>query len=200
MADQIDRIASRQRLPTQNSPFQPQFQQPPASYPPYPPYTAYQFPPPPPPQPTYIYQPSPAPSNPPSIPPPLLQPPVQAPPSQILLPHPQVLDIRVLTPRSSPIGSQEEEEEIIEQFFLWKINRTQHPGRKDRIGQVQRIVSTQMWSIDDLKGMSDPSSSIYNTAMRLDIPDGMARGFKEELKAFKPQWRQAKALIDMGRR
>ena len=70
--------------------------------------------------------------------------------------------------------------------------------RRQRILNVWAIVDAQMWSINDLKGMSDTSSTLYRTAIQLGVPDGMARGFREELKAFKPQWRQANALLNMG--
>ena len=48
----------------------------------------------------------------------------------------------------------------------------------------------QIWIIDDLKGMSDSKSLTYNTAIRAGLPDGIVRGFREELRVFKPHWQQ----------
>jgi len=47
-------------------------------------------------------------------------------------------------------------------------------------------VNAQMWSTNDLKDMTDSTSAIYRTAIQVEVPDGMARAFKEDLKLFKP--------------
>ena len=70
-------------------------------------------------------------------------------------------------------------------------------GRRQRVLDILTIVDTQMWTIEDLKSMSDASSVLYRTAIQADVPDGMARSFKEELKVFKPVWRQAVLLMNM---
>jgi len=40
---------------------------------------------------------------------------------------------------------------------------------------------------------------IYRTAIQLGVSDGMARAFKEDLKLFKPAWREAKTLLELSR-
>ena len=70
-------------------------------------------------------------------------------------------------------------------------------GRYQRVLDVLIIVDTQMWTIKDLKSISDASSILYRTAIQAGIPDGIARSFKEELKIFKPVWRQAVLLMNM---
>lgn len=52
-----------------------------------------------------------------------------------------------------------------------------------------------MWSIDDLKEMSDTTSSIYQTVIQLEVSNEMTRDFKDDLKIFKSQWRQTKNLL-----
>ena len=69
-------------------------------------------------------------------------------------------------------------------------------GRHQRVLDVLIIVDTQMWTIKDLKNMLDASLILYRTAIQAGVPDGMARSFKEELKTFKPVWRQA-VLMNM---
>jgi len=64
---------------------------------------------------------------------------------------------------------------------------------------VRVIVDAQMWTTDDLKDMADSTSGIYRTAIQLGVPDGMARAFKEDLKLFKPAWREAKTLLELSR-
>ncbi len=183
MTEQMERMASRQRPPpppqpiTQSIPQQ-QWQQPPvnSSYLAYQPssYSQWQQPVP---TPSLHQWQEASPPPPPSLPSSLSF----APPSR--------------QQRSSPIGSPEEEESVIEQFFLWKIARATRQAAKDKIAEVRRLVDNQMWSIDDLKEMSDTTSSIYRTAIQLGVPDGMARSFRGDLKTFKPQWRQAKDLL-----
>ena len=69
--------------------------------------------------------------------------------------------------------------------------------RRQRILDILIIVDAQMWSIKDLKNISDTSSTLCHTAIQAGVPDGMARSFREELKLFKPQWRQAAMLMNM---
>ncbi len=81
------------------------------------------------------------------------------------------------------------------------MNRVRDEHKQNRVRDVQRTVAEQMWQINDLEGMSDTSSSIYHTAMTKGIPDGMARGFRANLKLFKPYWRQAQmaqSLLALG--
>ncbi len=43
-----------------------------------------------------------------------------------------------------------------------------------------------MWTLEDLKEMNKPNSKVYELVMEAGIPDGLVRGFKRDLKAFKP--------------
>jgi hypothetical protein len=72
---------------------------------------------------------------------------------------------------------QHEEEEIIEQFFVWKAGTFKWPELQEKIWKVQHIVFEQMWTLDDLKAMSDTSSLIYEMAIQLGILDGIAQSF-----------------------
>ena len=99
---------------------------------------------------------------------------------------------------SSPIDTPNEEGKVIEAFFEWKKSRVGKSAWRDRIADVQRIADREMWSIDDLKTMADPSSIMYKIAMQKEVPDAMARGFKADLKAFKPEWQHLKVLMALG--
>ena len=46
-----------------------------------------------------------------------------------------------------------------------------------------------MWKISNLKAMADTLSDIYRKAIDKDLPDGLVRGLKDNLKEFKQQWR-----------
>jgi hypothetical protein len=194
MADSMERMASRQSQGNLQSQSQPSLPPPPSYWPPSQQYQWPSFPypstpnqtipailPPPPPPPSLPSQPQSQSTQPPQ----LTRPPSyhEAPPA---LP----------TTRSSPIGTAEEEEDIIEQFFLWKA-RSKKPAMQERIRTVANIIMEQMWTVDDMKLMSDSSSSTYSRAMQLGIPDGMARSFRTDLRIFKPQWREANMLATM---
>ena len=51
----------------------------------------------------------------------------------------------------------------------------------------------QDWKIKDLKQMEDCTSRMYQLAIQLGISDRLARGFREELSAFKPIYREQQA-------
>lgn len=46
--------------------------------------------------------------------------------------------------------------------------------------------------------MEDVSTTMYRVAIQMGVPDALARRFKSDLKLFKPEWRQAKALLGLG--
>lgn len=134
------------------------------------------------------------------LPPPPLLPPPQNPSSfQVPPPHPPS-NVEVTTiptrpssrtqARSSPIGLAEDEDDILEDFFVWKRVALKKQSAKDKLEEVRVIVEREMWTVDDLKEMSRPDSFLYQRAMQLGIPDGLARGFRADFRAFKPLWRQ----------
>ena len=45
--------------------------------------------------------------------------------------------------------------------------------------------------------MSDPLSRIYRLAVDKGLPDGVARSLKDDLKVFKPRWREARGLLEL---
>ena len=128
-------------------------------------------------------QPQPQPQLPP-LPPPVQHPPLQHPPS---------------LPRSSPIGPPEEEEAILQHFFEWKMENTRSERTRQRLQDVADTVQAEMWCMNDLISMADPSCALYQLARQLGVPDGLARGFKADLKEFKPRYRQARVLMNMRR-
>ena len=64
--------------------------------------------------------------------------------------------------RSSPICNPEDEEFAIEDFLNWKGEALQSQRAKDRWNGVKEIVQNEMWSLEDLRDMSETSSHIYN--------------------------------------
>lgn len=83
----------------------------------------------------------------------------------------------------------------MEAFFEWKKSYTHKARWKEKIAEVQRVADTNMWTTKHLRAMDNPTSTMYRIAMKKGVPDALARGFKEDLKIFKPQWKEARALF-----
>ena len=49
-----------------------------------------------------------------------------------------------------------------------------------------------MWNLNDFKDINKHNSRVYEFVMEAGIPDGLARGFKKDLKTFKPQWKRSR--------
>lgn len=98
---------------------------------------------------------------------------------------------------SSPIIQphlfEEDEADVIQRFFNWKIGLVRDPRRKLKWQRAKDIAEEQDWKLKDLKQMEDGSSRLYQLAIRLGISNGLARGFREELSAFKPIYREQQA-------
>ena len=88
---------------------------------------------------------------------------------------------------SSPLALLEEEELAIKAFFTWKRGKALTDTQRDRISEAEEACNTHMWSLDDLKDMNKHDSRVYELVMEAGIPDGLARGFKKDLKTFKHQ-------------
>lgn len=210
MAEQVERMARKKTPPPLSAPpiwqqqQQPQWQQPyqqypqPPPHPPPPPYWSQQTWPQQPPQ----YHPL-APSvqqtqyppTPPPPPPPAPIPARQASPS---LTHPASTATSAPAVISSPIDSgNEDEEEVINRFFEWKLGRTKKEVTRAKVREALQIISEQCWNSKDLKEMSRISTPIYQTAVQKGIPEGMVRGFISELKLFKEEWRRAKLVMNI---
>jgi hypothetical protein len=76
---------------------------------------------------------------------------------------------------SSPIA--EEEELVLEDYWVWKGSQTRNLVRKTQLATAHKIVDDEMWIISQLKLMSDTSSKIFSLAISKGIPSGLAAGF-----------------------
>ena len=90
---------------------------------------------------------------------------------------------------SSPNGSQTDEEAILDDFWNWKFRSTNRPEKKQLYANARALIEKELWTISDLKEMSDSSSEIYQHAMRQGIPHGLARTLHNELHDLKNIWR-----------
>jgi hypothetical protein len=128
-------------------------------------------------------------------PPPAYQPPPPPPPPppqpQALPPPPQRDSTTSELPlrTSSPLVSPDDEETAMETFFQWKEKRTKHEGTKGKIRHAYEVILESMWTFDDLRAMEDTTSTLYTIATAGGIPDGMARGFRRDIRTFKGPWR-----------
>ena len=87
---------------------------------------------------------------------------------------------------SSSIIKKENADNVIKKFFKWMIMKIQHQNKRDRLEFAMIKTLKQDWSISDLKTMRDAHSSLYDLAVReLQISDGLACSFKEELERYK---------------
>ena len=87
------------------------------------------------------------------------------------------------TQSSSPIA--EEEELVLEDYWVWKGSQTRNPARKAQLAAAREIVEDEMWTINQLKLMSDTSSKIFSLAIAKGIPSGLAAGFRTDFTCFK---------------
>jgi hypothetical protein len=175
--EQIERMERRQEVSTP----QPYYQHPPSSLPPPPSYG--------PPPPPLSYVPPPPPPPPPSLP--------LTGPSN---PRPETPTISQPPDKpSSPITVPDNEDEAISEFFAWKIIKGKTPKNTARLKEILQIVTREMWTIDDLRKIEDPTTIQYKKAIDLGIPDGLARSFRRDLRTFKPAYRSGQDLLSLAR-
>ena len=84
---------------------------------------------------------------------------------------------------SSPIA--EEEELVLEDYWVWKGSQTRNLARKAQLAAAYEIIDDEMWTISQLKLMSDMSSKIFSLAISKVIPSGLAAGFRADFRHFK---------------
>ncbi|KAK3169261.1 hypothetical protein OEA41_008644 [Lepraria neglecta] len=115
------------------------------------------------------------------------QPPPQPPPQPVTLaPDPCSASAPEQPPqRSSPIANRTEEEQAMDDFWAWKNATTSSDEKRRRLATARAIVEANMWTIVQLKQMSDTSSKLCTRASQLELPDGLIRGFREDLREFK---------------
>jgi hypothetical protein len=95
---------------------------------------------------------------------------------------------------SSPIDATEEDADVLEHFFNWKVGTTRNTDRKVKWDRARTIVFANDWSIDDLKRMEESASPMYERALKSGLSDGFARSFRTELRAFKSAIKALEAL------
>ncbi|KIX08513.1 uncharacterized protein Z518_03169 [Rhinocladiella mackenziei CBS 650.93] len=94
----------------------------------------------------------------------------------------------------TPLINPDEEENVMESFFAWKISKSKLPGHRQKIKDAYQIVLDQMWTLDDLRAMDDMRSDLYGLAVQHGLPDGLARSFRRDLAVFIPNWRTSREL------
>jgi hypothetical protein len=77
-------------------------------------------------------------------------------------------------------------------FFAWQLGRIKNEERRDRWEHAKNVVLSNDWSIKELKQMEDGVSPVYQRAVKNGISDGIARGFKNDLRKFKEDYRRIK--------
>ena len=98
---------------------------------------------------------------------------------------------------SSSIGSPQNELQTMKDFFDWKVKKTIHESIIRKLLTVRQIVENKEFKFKHLKAMFDPINLMHRRAIELDISDGMALDFAEDLKQFKQTWRSAQGLMGM---
>lgn len=89
--------------------------------------------------------------------------------------------------------------DILVAFFNWLIRRTTRENQKERYREVHAICEDKAFKTKHLKAMADPIHPMYQRAIALGIPDGMALDFADNLRLFKVEWRSAQALESLRR-
>ena len=93
---------------------------------------------------------------------------------------------------SSPIDGIEDDADVLDHFFLWKMANTRDVGRREKWERVHTVVRSNDWYIKDIKAMEVPDSDMYRRAIQAGLTDGIARGLRGELRSFKPVYRRLK--------
>jgi hypothetical protein len=177
---QISALNTQQVAAAQLAPAPAGLSQQPYSYPLYPPWiqTPQSF--------WQMPAPAPAPTPAPAPAPALAPAPAPAPaPALALVPAavPAQASKAVKSQSSSPIA--EEEELVLEDYWVWKGSQTGNLARKAQLAAAREIVDDEMWTISQLKLMSDTSSKIFSLAISKGIPSGLAAGFRADFRRFK---------------
>ena len=89
---------------------------------------------------------------------------------------------------SSPIA--EEEELVMADYWAWKGGQTNNINKKAQLAAAHEIVEEEMWTISQLKLMSDTSSKIFALAISKGIPSGLAAGFRADFWWFKDIYKE----------
>ena len=112
--------------------------------------------------------------------------------------HPPAPPPSVNPRSSSPVAPPEEEDEMIEQFWAMKLEKT--PARhREKLRQVREKIDDEMWSSRALQRMSDPSSELFKRAAAKGIPEGVLLDLRGELHDYKEVYRTGRGLADMAR-
>ena len=54
-----------------------------------------------------------------------------------------------------------------------------------------------MWTVEDLRKMADPESSLYQTAIAKGLPDGFRRQFRKDIWILRPIYRTTGLLSQL---
>jgi hypothetical protein len=90
-----------------------------------------------------------------------------------------------LVSRSSPISDNEDDANIIQGFFEWKISCINDENAANVWRKAYGVVVENQWAIDDLKAMSDTQGRAYVEATEAGIATGVARNFRKHLASYK---------------
>jgi hypothetical protein len=91
---------------------------------------------------------------------------------------------------SSPIiaGVEEDPRALVREFFDWLIAEQPDEDQVD-FKQAAQVALNQKWTVEDLRAMSSPSSSLYKVALSHELKDGVVRHLRKDLRRFKKQYR-----------
>jgi len=93
---------------------------------------------------------------------------------------------------SSPIEVNEDDGDTLAGFFDWRLGHIKNEERRERWEHAKNVVLSNDWSIKELKQMDDGVSPVFQRAVKNGISDGIARGFKNDLRKFKGDYRRIK--------
>lgn len=60
---------------------------------------------------------------------------------------------------------------------------------RERISDAQGICESEVWLLEDLKELSDPSSALYTRAMQRGVALGIAKNIRKDIREFKQIYR-----------
>ena len=90
---------------------------------------------------------------------------------------------------SSPPGPPNEDEWQLEDFWNWKFRRINNAQGRTKLAAAKIIINEEMWTVEDMRRMSDEKSAIYQEAKAKGLLLGLITRFKADIHEFKPTYR-----------
>ena len=103
---------------------------------------------------------------------------------------------------SSPVAVPSEEDDAMDSFWDWMIEKTRRPEARRVLEESRDKVLEQMWTLEQLKQLSNTKSEIHGRALGLGMPHGLLTNMRARMTEYKSAWRSqyqlSRQLLALG--